>query len=94
LTALSTWKLRPSAPSKTAGLQLLDQWRGSVVVKQFSRSLSLLGQNVDELVLDALVRPQAQRISLPAGQHRFGKTSLVAVGVLQEAGGALFDRLQ
>jgi hypothetical protein len=37
---------------RTAGLQLLDQWRGSVVVKQFSRSL-LLGQNSETLVLDA-----------------------------------------
>ncbi|WP_076860161.1 hypothetical protein [Bradyrhizobium mercantei] len=39
---------------RTAGLQLLDQWRGSVVVKQFSRSLSLLtSPGPEDLVLDA-----------------------------------------
>jgi hypothetical protein len=38
---------------RTAGLQLLDQWRGSVVVKQFSRSLSRFGANGEALILDA-----------------------------------------
>jgi len=38
---------------RTAGLQLLDQWRGSVVIKQFSRSLSVATESADSLILDA-----------------------------------------
>ncbi|MEA2876739.1 MAG: hypothetical protein QOF14_1935, partial [Hyphomicrobiales bacterium] len=38
---------------RTAGLQLLDQWRGSVVVKQFSRSLAATKPGAGTLVLDA-----------------------------------------